>query len=131
MLTKKYTTKVEISEQEADPTGAVLKAISRYDVADAIVRVQISMSERITKDIDNSAIRKALQVAYQVATISHDISRERRPRLSGLSPEGLQPLDALKAYYEAKKSPLDVEVLLEYGKRIIHENQDASDINKT
>ena len=125
------TIKVEISEQEADPTGAVLKAISRYDVADAIVRVQISMSERITKDIDNSAIRKALQVAYQVATISHDISRERRPRLSGLSPEGLQPLDALKAYYEAKKSPLDVEVLLEYGKRIIHENQDASDINKT
>jgi hypothetical protein len=84
------------------------------------------MSERLAKDIDDSAIRKALQDAYQVATVSHDVSRERRPRLSGLSPEGLQPLDALKAYYEAKKSPLDVEVLLEYGKRIIRESQDES-----
>ena len=125
------TIKVEISEQEADPTGAVLKAINRYDVSDAIVRIQISMPERLAKDIDDSAIRKALKDAYQITAISHDVSRERRPRLSGLSPEGLQPLDALKAYYEAKKSPLDVEVLLEYGKRIIHENQDASDINKT
>ena len=125
------TIKVEIGEQEADPTGAVLKAISRYDVSDAIVRIQISMPERLAKDIDDSAIRKALQDAYQVASVSHDVSRERRPRLSGLSPEGLQPVDALKAYYEAKKSPLDVEVLLQYGSRIIHENQDASDINKT
>jgi exonuclease SbcD len=121
------TIKVEIGEQEASPTEMVLNAIKRYAVADAIVRIQISLPERLAKDIDDSAIRKALQAAYQVASISHDVSRERRPRLSGLSPEGLQPLDALKAYYEAKKSPLAVEVLLEYGRRIIHENQDASD----
>jgi exonuclease SbcD len=120
------TIRVNIGEQESDPTSVVLKAINRYDVSDAIVRIQISMSERLAKDIDDSAIRKALQDAYQVATVSHDVSRERRPRLSGLSPEGLQPLDALKAYYEAKKSPLDVEVLLEYGKRIIRESQDES-----
>ena len=125
------TIKVEIGEQEASPTEMVLNAIKRYAVADAIVRIQISLPERLAKDIDDSAIRKALQAAYQVASISHDVSRERRPRLSGLSPEGLQPLDALKAYYEAKKSPLAVEVLLEYGRRIIYENQDASDINKT
>ena len=125
------TIKVELGEQEAAPTEAVLKAISRYDVTDAIVRIQISIPERLAKDIDDSAIRKALQDAYQVASVAHDVSRERRPRLSGLSPEGLQPFDALKAYYEAKKSSLDVEVLLEYGSRIIHENQDASDINKT
>ena len=125
------TIKVEIGEQEASPTEMVLNAIKRYAVADAIVRIQISLPERLAKDIDDSAIRKALQAAYQVASISHDVSRERRPRLSGLSPEGLQPLDALKAYYEAKKSPLAVEVLLEYGRRIIYENQDTSDINKT
>ncbi len=125
------TIKVEIGEQEASPTEMVLNAIKRYAVADAIVRIQISLPERLAKDIDDSAIRKALQDAYQVASVSHDVSRERRPRLSGLSPEGLQPLDALKAYYEAKKSPLAVEVLLEYGRRIIYENQDTSDINKT
>jgi exonuclease SbcD len=125
------TIKVEVGEQETNPTEIVLKAINLYDIADAIVRIQISMPERLAKDVDDSAIRKALQSTYQVASVSHDVSRERRTRLSGLSPEGLQPLDALKAYYEAKKPPLDVEVLLEYGKRIIHENQDASDINKT
>lgn len=119
------TINVELGEQETDPTEAVLTAIQRCDVADAIVRVQISMPERLAKDIDDSAIRKALQNAYQVASISRDVSRERRPRLSGLSPEGLQPLDALKAYYEAKKPPLDVEILLEYGRRMIDESDSA------
>ncbi|MFA5055012.1 MAG: exonuclease SbcCD subunit D [Dehalococcoidia bacterium] len=119
------TIKIDIGEQEAKPTETVLNAIQRCDVADAIVRVQISMPERLAKDIDDSAIRKALQNAYQVASISRDVSRERRPRLSGLSPEGLQPLDALKAYYEAKKPPLDVEILLEYGRRMIDESDGA------
>jgi exonuclease SbcD len=119
------TIKIDIGEQEAKPTEAVLNAIQRCDVADAIVRVQISIPERLAKDIDDSAIRKALQNSYQVASISRDVSRERRPRLSGLSPEGLQPLDALKAYYEAKKPPLDVEILLEYGRRMIDESDSA------
>jgi len=125
------TIKVDLGEQEAKPTETVLKAISRHDTADAIVRVQISMPERLAKEIDDSAIRKALKDAYHVATVSHDVSRERRPRLSGLSPEGLQPLDALKAYYEAKKSPLDTKLLLEYGKRIINESQAESGGPKT
>ncbi|MFA5368027.1 MAG: exonuclease SbcCD subunit D [Dehalococcoidia bacterium] len=121
------TVNVELGGQEPEPTETVLNAIKRHDVADAIVRVQISMPERLAKDIDDYAIRKALQDAYYVASISRDVSRERRPRLSGLSPEGLQPIDALKAYYDAKKPALDIELLLEYGRRIIDENRDESE----
>jgi exonuclease SbcD len=121
------TIKVDLGGQEADPTETVLEALKRHDVSDAIVRVQISMPERLAKDIDDSAIQKVLQEAFYVASISRDVERERRPRLSGLSPEGLQPLDALKAYYDAKNPPLDVDVLLEYGRRIIDETRDKGD----
>jgi len=118
------TINIELGGQEVSPTETVLKIISGYDLADAIVRVQISMPERLAKDVDDPAVRKVLKGAFHIASISRDISRERRPRLSGLSPEGLQPLDALKAYYEAKKPPMDAELLLEYGRRMLEESQD-------
>lgn len=118
------TINVELGGQEVSPTETVLKILSGHNLTDAIVRVHISMPERLAKDIDDPAIRKALKDAYHIASISHDVSRERRPRLSGLSPEGLQPIDALKAYYEAKKPPLDAELLLEYGRRMLEESQD-------
>ena len=118
------TINIELGGQEVSPTETVLKIISGYDLADAIVRVQISMPERLAKDIDDSAVRKVLKGAFHIASVSRDVSRERRPRLSGLSPEGLQPLDALKAYYEAKKPALDVDLLMEYGRRMLEESQD-------
>jgi len=123
---KFITIDVDIGEQEASPTELVLKAIKQHDISEAVVRLHISTPERLAKDIDDPSIRRALKEAYHIASISHDVSREHRPRLSGLSPEGLQPIDALKAYYEVKKPPLDVALLLEYGRRIIHESQDEN-----
>ena len=122
------TIKVDIGEQESDPTAAVLKAIGRYDVSDAVVRVQISLPERMARDVDDAAIHRALHDAYHVAAIAREVSRERRPRMTGFSPEGLEPLDALKAYCEIKKPSADVKLLMEYGARIIQESREESGV---
>ena len=122
------TIKIDIGEQESDPTGAAIKAISCHDVSDAVVRVQISLPERMSTSLDDAAMRKAMKSANLVASISHESPHEHRPRLEGFSAEGLQPLDALKAYCEVKKPSIDAKLFVEYGERIIREVQDESTI---
>ncbi len=122
------TIKIDIGEQESDPTAAVVKAISCHDVSDAVVRVQISLPERMATTLDDAVIRKVLKAANLVASISHESPHEHRTRLEGFSAEGLQPLDALKAYCEVKKPSIDAKLFVEYGERIIREVQDESAI---
>jgi len=54
--------------------------------------------------------------------IARDIKRESRLRLGKWSAEEITPIDALKAYLEAKKTPPErARVLLEYGAKLIQE----------
>ena len=117
------TIKVNVGAQEADPTQAVLKAIARHDVTDAIVRVQVAIPERLAGLLSEGEIRRALKDAHFIAAIARDVARERRPRMAGWSAEGLTPLEALKAYLEAKKTDVPIKSLLEYGERLIRESE--------
>ena len=105
---------------EPDPMTAILEAIDRQDVADAVVRVFIQArpeQEGLLRDAD---VRRALADSYYVAGISKEIERAYRQRLGGESPEGLTPKDLLARYLESKDTPPErSEVLLQYAEEIL------------
>ncbi len=118
------TIKVNLPPLEPDPTQAVLDAIARHDVRDAIVRVQVALSEQLEGLLDEGEIRKALKDAHYVAAIARDIERERRPRLAGFTAEGMTPMEALEVYLNSKNTSKErIKVLLDYGQRLIEESR--------
>jgi len=118
------TIKVNVSAQEPDPTQAVLKSIARHEIKDAIVRIQVAIPEQLEGSLQEGEIRKALNDAYFIAAIARDVTRERRPRISGFSAEGMTPLQALEVYLSTKNTPQErIKMLIEYGKRLIAESK--------
>jgi len=105
--------------QEADPQAALLAAIARHNVVDAVVRVIVQLQadqEGLIRDTD---VRAALKEAYFVAGVSKEIERPYRQRLGGESPEGLTPAELLARYLESKDTPPErIEVLLDYAETI-------------
>ena len=119
------TIKVDVAPQETDPTQAVLRAISRHNVEDAVVRLQVRLPERLEGLLYDGEIRRALRDAHFIAAIAKDVERGRRPRMPGWSAKGITPLEALEAYLSSKgTSPDRTKELLEYGQGLIQESRD-------
>lgn len=104
---------------EADPLAAVLAAIARHDVADAVVRVLIQAQPEQEALLREGELKNALKDAYFVAGIGKEIERAYRQRLGGESPEGLTPAQLLARYLESKgTSPERLALLLRYADEI-------------
>lgn len=115
------TIESNIAAEDSDPTATVLQAIAKEEssVKEAIVRLQISLPSELEGQLRDNDIRTALKKAHYF-TIAKEIKRETRRRLGNYTAEEITPLDALKAYLEAKKTPLErTKILLEYGERMI------------
>ena len=113
-------------DADEDPTQEALKAIARRDVADAIVRVRITMPQEVEAQLRENEVRDALASAHFVAPIVRDVTRERRTRLGGASVEGLSPKEALRLYLETTKAPAErAQVLLSYAERLINEEAEG------
>ncbi|MDE2779090.1 MAG: exonuclease subunit SbcD [Chloroflexota bacterium] len=116
------TVEVTIAPGEPDPTAAVIRAIGRHDVEDAVVRVRIRLPAEAEAGLREGEIRQALQSAHFIAAISHDVEGARRTRLASGESEGLQPLQALRIYVEGRDTtPERAEKILQYGEEIISE----------
>ncbi len=122
---RRFTTiAAEIRPDDDDPTATVLGEIARRrdDIADAVVRVNITLPTEAEGRLNHSEIRSALKGAYYF-TVAKEIQRETRLRLGGQTAEEITPLDALKAYTEAKKlTPARAKLLLRYGEKLIREH---------
>jgi len=122
---RRFTTiTAEIKPDDDDPTTTVLGEIARRrdDIADAVVRVSITLPAEAEGRLNHSEIRSALKDAYHLS-IAREIQREARLRLGGQTAEEITPLDALKAYTEAKKlTPARAKLLLRYGEKLIREH---------
>jgi len=119
------TINVDIELNDTDPTATVLKGMSKEanKVRDAIVRLQISLPAEIEGQLRDNEIRNALQEAHYF-TIAKDVRREARLRLGKWTAEEIKPIDALKAWLETQKfSPERAKTLLEYGEKLIQEQQ--------
>ena len=116
------TVDVTIAPGEPDPTAAVVRAIGRHDVEEAVVRVRIRLPAEAETGLREGEIRQALQSAHFIAAISHDVEGTRRTRLATGESEGLQPLQALRIYLEGRETtPERAEKVLQYGEEIIGE----------
>ena len=105
-----------------DPTQVVLDEISRKDVTDAVVRVNIKLRAHQESKLREKDVVAALNGAGYIAAISKDVEREARARLGGATPEGLSPLELLERYFESKGTePERTPPLLETAQKIISE----------
>jgi len=112
-----------VNANDPNPTATVLRDIARRskDIAGAVVRVQIVIPEHVEGLLQEPEIQAALREA-QYVSITKEVVRERRTRLSGWSAEEMSPAEALKVYLTLKKTPPEnARTLLEYGERLIQE----------
>ena len=101
------TVDVALSPDDLDPTATVLAALSRHDVADAIVRVDVRLPGALEGQVDPGRIRQALSGAHMVAGVNlHvDTDAQTRTRLErGMAVERLSPMDALGLYLDSRKT---------------------------
>ena len=96
------TVDVTVEPQEADPTEAVLRAIRRADITEAVVRVRVTLPAEAEAHLRENEVRKALDQAHYIASISRETPGSRRTRLAPEVEEGLQPAQALALYLESR-----------------------------
>ena len=97
------TIDVNVTSGSQDPTGEVLRAISRKDVADAVVRVRITLPAESESHLREGEIRQALAPAHYIAAINREaLDGGRRTRLDADAARGLQPMQALRLYLESR-----------------------------
>ncbi len=93
--------------READPLGALSRAVAAHDLRDAVVRVEMMLrpeQERLVQDRD---VYKLLKEAAFVGSIRREVERPARLRLGTVRPEELTPPQLLERYLEAKEVPTD------------------------
>ena len=113
-------------DADGDPTQEAIRAIARRHVADAIVRVRITMPQEVEAQLRESEVRAALSEAHYIAPIVRDVTRERRTRLGTASVEGLSPQEALRLYLDTANVPKErSRVLMGYAERLINEESEG------
>ncbi len=102
------------------PTDAVLRAIDRHDVKDAIVRVRVKLLQAQETALKPREIEAALAEAHLFAGVSKDIQRDTRSRIGVENPETLTPTEALVRYFISKDVPRDrIDALMAMAKELM------------
>ena len=121
------TIDVELPPNTPDPTGDVLRAVQRSSIADAIVRLRISLTADQSVRLRMSEIREALEPAYHVASIQTNVSDERRARLPADAARNLDTITALSRYLETRNTDSHRrEKLIAYAKTLMNEANPSS-----
>src|SRR5512141_1468224 len=106
--------------EEDDPTMAAQAVLAQYDLAEAIVRVNVRMRPEQDASLREKDLRATLRDADYIAAINRQADREVRERLGGLSPEGMTPKQLLEKYLFAKNVDDDrIELLVKYAEKIL------------
>jgi exonuclease SbcD len=113
------TIDVNVPSGQADPTETVLRTISRKDIADAVVRVRISLPAEVDSQLREPDLRRALDSAHYLAAITREIEGTRRTRLEADAADGLAPMQALRLYLETRGfEPGRREKILRYAREL-------------
>lgn len=89
------------------PTEAVLRAIERRHIADAIVRVRVKLLQEQEPRLRLRDIERALAEARYIAGIARDIQRDVRARIGLEGAESLTPAQLLDLYLKSKNTPVE------------------------
>lgn len=118
------------ARQSGDPTAAALAAVAKRagDLPGAIVRLRVEMQAEQEPLFREPEVRQALAEAFTIAGIERRVERERHARLPVGDAERIEPLDALRRYFQSKATPEAREqTLLRYAETLLQEEIAARD----
>lgn len=111
---------VEIHEGDPNPTNTVIEAISRNHIDGKIVKLIIKLPIDLEGQIQDSEVRKALQGAHFLASISKEVTQQVKTRLGHTDSKIPHPKQALALYLESRNVPDDrAKLLIEHADGLI------------
>jgi len=96
------TIQVDATDDGETPTEAVLRALERHEVSEAIVRVRVKLLQSQEQLLKPREIEAALEQAHLIAGIAKDVQREVRSRLGVENAESLPPQELLRRFFLSK-----------------------------
>jgi DNA repair protein SbcD/Mre11 len=120
------TIKVNISQSE-NPQEDLLKAISKTEIENAVIRLIYQLRSEQLDLIENQQLHQALSGAHSYTIQPELVSQLARPRLPELdSNSSIDPLDALKTYLASREDLQEiVDEMMEAAQKLMI-GEDAS-----
>ena len=116
------TIAVSIRAGDPDPTATAVQEISKHHIDGAVVRLRITLPVELESHLQEADVRRALDNAHFVSSISKEVLDQRRTRLGPAYSKGLDPREALRIYLESRGVPNDrMEVLTRHAEGLMEE----------
>ncbi|MBE9205060.1 exonuclease SbcCD subunit D [Nostoc sp. LEGE 06077] len=117
------TIEVDISKAE-DPQGAILKAIAKHDIQDAVVRLIYKLRSEQLDVIENAALHTALKAAHTYTIQPELLSQLARPRVPELTASSsIDPMEALKTYLNNREDLKEIAAtMLEAAEKLLSDD---------
>ena len=113
------TIEVDIS-QAADPQATLLKAITKKNIQDAVVRLLYKLRSEQIDQIDTAALHRALEPAHSYTIHPELVSQLARPRLPELAASSIDPMAALETYLANRADLEDIaKPMLEAAQQLL------------
>jgi exonuclease SbcD len=114
------TIEVDVSKAD-DPQAALMKAIAKHNLQDAVVRLIYQLRSDQLDLIDNSALHTALASAHTYTIQPELLSQLARPRIPELSASNsIDPMEALKTYLHNREDLKDIATsMLEAAQKLL------------
>ncbi|MEH1841646.1 MAG: exonuclease SbcCD subunit D [Nostoc sp.] len=104
------TIKVDVSKAD-EPQGVLMKAMAKYDIQDAVVRLIYKLRSEQMDLIDSSSLHTALSPAHTYTIQAELVSQLARPRIPELTASSsIDPMEALKTYLNNREDLKDIAV---------------------
>ena len=121
------TIPVTIPDDDPDPTQTVVEAIAGQEVAEKVVRVEVTLPRHQEGLLNERRVREALEAASFVAPTQRHVTGEPRRR-RGWQGEGLAtstPLEALARYLDTRQGLSEERrrLLLEHAQELLEDQQ--------
>ncbi|AVH72399.1 exonuclease subunit SbcD [Nostoc sp. 'Lobaria pulmonaria (5183) cyanobiont'] len=102
------TIEVDVSKAD-DPQAVLMKAIAKYNIQDAVVRLIYKLRSEQMDLIDSSSLHTALSPAHTYTIQAELLSQLARPRIPELSASSsIDPMEALKTYLNNREDLKDI-----------------------
>ena len=114
------TIEVDVT-QAAEPQSALIKAIGKKNIKDAVVRLIYKLRSEQLDLIDNAAIHQSLNDAHSYTIRPELVSQLARPRLPELGVgSSMNPMDALSTYLQNREDLKDIATeMIEAAQRLL------------
>ncbi len=116
------TIQVDVSKID-DPQAAIIKAIAKHPIEDAVVRLIYKLRSEQLDLIDNSGLHSVLTPSHTYSIQPELISQLARPRIPELSASNsIDPIEALKAYLNNREDLKDIAASMLLAAQQLMEN---------